>query len=187
MIATWRRPITIVSVVHRTQGNHDMAENNGTSRSDGGTPATRTAIPVFLLLSLVFGLADRFVPEIFPFASWSMFSNVPSEMRLYTLVLHGSADESLDPPVTMNMARHLLRRQPDAISVKMLWNWGRAVEGGRANDAAAQRRLVEARLLPPGTAYDLVVQTSDVLERWRTGTVETNVLLSGLVAVGPES
>ena len=164
-----------------------MADDTGTSGSSRDAPATRTVIPVFLLASLLLGLADAVVPEIFPFSGWALFATVPGETRLYTLDLHGTADRALDRPVPLNEARRLLRRRPDAISVEMLKNWGRAVEENRGPDASAQRRLVEARLLRTGTTYDLVVQSYDVLERFRSGTVETEVLLSGLVAGGPDS
>jgi hypothetical protein len=125
--------------------------------------------------------------EIFPFASWSLFTLVPNEVRDYTVHITEINGRRIDPPLAYeNSHAHFLNAHSHNayISIQKL---GRAVE---SKDDAAIRRIrgyfehLDLNMRSgevaggAGVTYDIVTRRYDPVERWRQGTFRSTRLLA---------
>lgn len=121
-----------------------------------------------LATQFIVGLAGTLTPrgEIFPFASWFLFSLRPDRVVSYDLLLRGSARRPLDPPKPFNQGGELVKA-PHSINVYQLTQQlGRAVESRRPDQIRRLRREIEAQFIPPGMRYDVVRVSYGLAERW---------------------
>ena len=127
----------------------------------------RAIAVVILLVEFVVGLGGTLTPrtEIFPFASWFLFSLVPGKVNDYDLVLRAAGDRPLDPAPRFSQAGRLVHAPHSIVVYQLIQQFGRAVE---KNDPRTDllRRQVEVQFLVPAVRYDLVKATYRPVARY---------------------
>ena len=113
-----------------------------------------------LLVELVVGLGGTLTPrtEIFPFASWFLFSLVPGKVSDYDLVLRAVGDRPLVPAPRFSQAGRMVHAPHSIVVYQTIQQFGGAVE---KHDPRADllRRQLEVQFLVPAVRYDLVKAT----------------------------
>lgn len=107
--------------------------------------------------------------EIFPFASWNLFSWVPNEVRDVSLRILAIDGVPLQPPLYIEeSAKHFVDgpSHPAHAVIELI---GQAVQQGREADAEALRLRFEKLYMPASDAvrYELVARAYDPMKRWR--------------------
>jgi hypothetical protein len=124
-----------------------------------------------LSAELVIGLGGVLTPqrEIFPFASWFLFSLVPDRVVSYDLLLRGPAEKPLDPPRPFNRAGALVKSPHSVTTYQLIQQLGRAVEAKDEPKIRRLRRQIEAQFaaVSPPMRYDLVRMTYTPAQRWK--------------------
>ena len=123
---------------------------------------------------LVIAVAGRAVrsDEFFPFASWSLFSKVPNEVRDYTVRIVAVNGQTLDRPVDFENSRELFGPAAASHGARMIIQ--RIGEAANRADASATTRArasfesLHLREHRP-VRYELVERRYDPIERWRDG------------------
>jgi len=127
---------------------------------------------ILILYFFVGNVSQKMVPgvdEIFPFFGWSLFSQVPNLASRYSILIHEHDGRELDPPVAFLRAPDSIVAGNRYIADKVVKALGRALDRGEAAEAERQRRLLEHNYLVGRVRYELVFESFDPLERWRTG------------------
>ena len=126
-----------------------------------------------LAFMLAVGLGGLLLPsgEVFPFASWSLFSLVPGPQGEFDLVLHDAGDGPDNAGRSFRGADHLVRHSHSVVFHELIQQLGVAEERRDAAASRALRRQIESDFEPGVRRYDLVRVKYSPIERWRTGTV----------------
>ncbi len=126
-----------------------------------------------LAFVMVVGLGGTLTPrhEIFPFASWFLFSLVPGRRSEFDLTLHAANEKGSDPGRPYNQADGLVHHPHSIVTHEIIQQLGEAEQNHDATARGALRRQIEADFEPSVTRYDLVRVTYSPVERWRTGRV----------------
>jgi hypothetical protein len=134
---------------------------------------TCAAIPLFVCVYVATALGRELEPgqtEIFPFASWSLFTLVPNEVHDYAFRLL-AVDENVISPIFYEESGELFgnaRNHAAHVTIDLI---GRATASG--NEAAADeiRRRFELMYFPEARSvrYELTERVYDPLERQRGG------------------
>jgi hypothetical protein len=135
---------------------------------------TQAALPAFLIAYILIASWHERVSgqgEIFPFASWSLFSFVPNishDFSIRVLSLNGSA---LTPPVFFEDSTALFESASKHGARVLIDLLGQALAQGEVAEAERIRDRFEHLCMPGMTAvrYELVARVYDPLERFRTG------------------
>lgn len=129
----------------------------------------RTFAAVLLLVQFTAGLAGTLTPqgEIFPFASWFLFSLRPDRVVSYDLLLRGSEQRPLDPPKPFNQGGGLVKAPHSVTVYQLVQQLGRAIESRRPAEIRRLRREIEAQFSLPGMRYDVVRVSYALADRWR--------------------
>ena len=124
-----------------------------------------------LLAELVVGLGGTLTPrkEIFPFASWFLFSTVPYETTDFDLILRTLGDQPLEPARAFSQGSGLVSQPHSIVAYQVIQQLGDAEKAHDAARIQALRRQIEGQFLVPAIHYDLVRVTYAPLERWQTG------------------
>ena len=130
-----------------------------------------------LAFMLAVGLGGTLLPshEMFPFASWFLFSLVPGPQSEFDLVLHDASDAPGNPGRSFRVADHLVRHSHSVVFHELIQQLGAAEERRDAPASRALRRQIEADFEPGVGRYDLVRMEYSPIERWRTGVVRETV------------
>ena len=134
-----------------------------------------------LAFMFVVGLGGTLLPshEVFPFASWFLFSLVPGRGSEFDLVLHSAGDDPAAPGRSFRTADYLVRHPHSVVFHALIQQLGAAEERHDADASRGLRRQIEADFEPRIVRYDLVRVRYSPVERWRTGHVrETTTLRS---------
>ena len=139
-----------------------------------------------LLSELCIGLGGALTrrAEIFPFASWFLFSLVPGKISDYDLVLRAEGDHPLDPPPRFSQAGRLVATPHSIVAYNLIQQLGRAVEQHHP-DAELLRQQIDAQFTVPLIHYDVVKATYLPVERWESDQTLSVVPLRSFVAGRP--
>ncbi len=135
-------------------------------------------LQIFVVAALAFvvvvGLGGALTPrrEIFPFASWFLFSLVPGHRSEYDVILRATGDKPLAPGRPYNRADGLVSHPHSIVAHELIQELGAAEQNHDAAASRALRRQIEADFEPSVTRYDLVRVTYAPIERWQTGRVQ---------------
>jgi hypothetical protein len=135
---------------------------------------TQHAMGALLLLYLALVLErERTMgqQEIFPFASWSLFTLVPNERNDYSIRLLRVNGQALSPARYYEDCGKIFPSASGNASWMALQELGRAQVRGDAIGVAEVRRYFEPLHLSGAGAveYELVSRRWDPMERWRHG------------------
>ena len=111
--------------------------------------------------------------EIFPFASWSLFSMVPNESRDFTVRILQVDGRPIDRPMNFEEAHALFGSAAVSHGARMsIQRLGEAVERRDAASVDRVRGYFEGLHLRghEPVRYELLARRYDPLERWRRGT-----------------
>ena len=134
-------------------------------------------LQLFVAAALTFvaivGLGGTLTPrhEIFPFASWFLFSLVPDRRSEFDLLLRATADHPLDPPRSLRQADGLVGQPHSIVTYELIQQLGRAEQAHDERASRAVRRQIEGQFTGPVTRYELVRITYAPVERYRTDRV----------------
>ena len=109
------------------------------------------------------------VDEIFPLFGWSLFSKIPNHASRYTILIHAHEGRPVEPALTFHQAPASLVRGTRSIGRKLIQTLGRAHDEGRHQQVESLRRQLEANYLASGLRYELIFESYDPLQKWRTG------------------
>ena len=139
-----------------------------------------------LLAELGVGLGGALTPrrEIFPFASWFLFSLVPGQTSDYDLVLRAVDARPLDPPPRFSQAGRLVATPHSIVTYNLIQQLGHAVEHGEPG-IDILRQQVDAQFTEPLIHYDLVKATYRPVERWESDRTLRLVPLRSFVSNQP--
>ncbi len=132
-----------------------------------------------LAFMFIVGLGGTLLPshEVFPFASWFLFSLVPGRGNEFDLVLHTAGDDPSTPGRSFRTADSLVRHPHSVVFHELIQQLGTAEERRDADASRALRRQIEADFEGRITGYDLVRVKYSPVERWRTGRVRETTTL----------
>lgn len=136
----------------------------------------------FIILYFLIGMVTGFLrgKEIFPFFSWSLFSNIPNKTNEYTIIVDVYNGMIVSPPQLFQEAKEIIRQfdsrniSPPAsiIAYYLMQDFGKAYERGEIQKAEKLRRLFEANYIKAPARYRLVRLIYNPVERWKTGKYE---------------
>jgi hypothetical protein len=132
---------------------------------------------LLLVLAGTFALglvsAVRPAGEIFPFASWFLFSLVPQRVTSYDLLVRFWGSREFEPPKPLIEVDGLLRTPRSSTVYQLVQRYGRAVEAGNRGEAEAAWRLLKAKFSSTDpVVFEVVKRSYDPLDRSRGGKVE---------------
>jgi hypothetical protein len=132
------------------------------------------AVGVVVYLALAIGREGRAKrEEIFPFASWSLFSMVPNEADDYSLRILAVNGKAVEPPLYFEDSIHLFSNATDHSARMSIEHLGKAVERGDAHEIEKVRAYLESlHFKSPEreqrvVQYEVVRRRYDPLKRWR--------------------
>src|SRR5262249_20623240 len=171
---------------------HYAVEDSGHSRYE--SPRTRrptmkkyrrlqAQLLAVLVGTFMLGMISAIRPggEIFPFASWFLFSLVPQQVTSYDLLVRSWGDRNFQPPKPLIEVEGLLRSPHSSTNYQLVQRYGRAVETGDQAGANEAWRLLRARFsTAEPVSIEIWKRSYDPLDRARGGKVEQ-------VRVGAES
>jgi hypothetical protein len=146
---------------------------------------------VFAMLALaaefVLGLGGTLTPrrEIFPFASWFLFSLVPFQSSDYDLLIH--PPDGAGSPLPLNQAGKFVNSSHSIVAFQLIQQFGLAEEQHDGELAGRLRQQIEARFRVPGIHYDLVKVRYAPIPRWTSGAVVSQATLASFTAGEPET
>lgn len=152
-------------------------------------PTRRLAqwITVALAAEFFLGFGGALTPrgELFPFASWLLFSLVPYHTNEYDLRLEAPPGRPDAAPVSFSEAENFVRNPHSIVTFQLIQQLGRAVQARRDGEARRLRTQIEAFLPSPKVRYDLVMLTYDPVQRWKTGQILAMQRLAAFVSGEP--
>ncbi len=139
----------------------------------------QTALAALVVGTFALGLVSAVRPggEIYPFASWFLFSLVPQRVTSYEIRVHAWGEREFDPPKPLIEVGGLVRSPQSSLVYQLVQRFGRAVESGNQADRDNAWRLLQATFSSSvDLRYDLVKLSYDPMERARGARIERTVL-----------
>jgi len=141
------------------------------SRSIRAYRWTNRALAVGVVVYVALAVGREFTAgqeEIFPFASWSLFSTVPNHSHDYSLRILSVGGHEIDRKPFFEDSRALFRNATDHSARMSIEHLCKAVERHDAAEVAKVRAYLEPLHLSGrgSVRYELVRRTYDPLERW---------------------
>ena len=135
-----------------------------------------------LTAELVVGFGGTLTPrrEIFPFASWLLFSLVPFRTSEYDILVRSPGDGG--STLSFNQAGDLVHSSHSIVSYQLIQQLGHAVETRDRDLVASLRAQIEPRFRLPGLRYELVKVSYAPIPRWTSGKVVSQVPVATFVA-----
>src|SRR5258707_14931056 len=102
----------------------------------------QAALLAILAGTFALGLVSAVRPggEIFPFASWFLFSLVPQRVTSYDLLVRSWGSREFQPPKSLIEVEGLLRSPRASTVYQLVQRYGRAAEAGQRAEADAAWR-----------------------------------------------
>jgi hypothetical protein len=129
------------------------------------------------ILAGTFGLglisAVRPAGEIFPFASWFLFSLVPQRVTSYDVLVSSWGDRKFTPPRPLIEVEGLVRTPRSSTIYQLVQRFGRGVESGNRADADEAWRLLQAKFTSAEpVTFEVVKRSYDPIDRSLGGKAE---------------
>jgi hypothetical protein len=141
-----------------------------------------TALTAQFVIGLGGTLTSR--REIFPFASWFLFSLVPFQSSDYDLLIHPPEDSG--SPLPLSKAGKFVSSSHSIVAFNLIQQLGHAVEKHDRDLVGRLRQQIEARFRVPGIRYDLVRVRYAPIPRWTSGAVVSQEPLGTFTAGQPD-
>ncbi|OAI43086.1 hypothetical protein AYO41_02865 [Verrucomicrobia bacterium SCGC AG-212-E04] len=139
----------------------------------------QAALTALVVGTFALGMVSAVRPsgEIFPFASWFLFSLVPQRVTSYEIRVHSWGDQKFEPAKPLIEIDGLVRSPQSSLVFQLVQRFGRAVEAGNATERDNAWRLLQARFSNSAPVrYDLIKLSYDPMERARGEVVEHTVI-----------
>lgn len=152
----------------------------------------RLVVPLFLALVMSIGLFSRNYPEFYPFATWGMFSRVPSTTVYWALRIHTYRGQKVDPPQLLRDLPQYARQAYSASDFALIFDYGEAMDWYQRGDKSKARRLqtlrpmVENNVLGKGVEYELVKIEGDPREMYLGGAPDFTTSIGRYYTSGAE-
>ena len=136
----------------------------------------QTTLAALVAGTFALGMVSAVRPagEIFPFASWFLFSLVPQRVIAYEIRVREWKDRQFHPPKSIIEVDGLVRNPHSSAIYQIVQRYGAASDprNGRPAEAAAAWDLLRARLTSTDNLSTKVVRvTYDPMERSKNGRV----------------
>jgi hypothetical protein len=140
---------------------------------------------VALAAELVVGLGGALTKrgEIFPFASWFLFSLVPFQSSEYDLLIH--PPDGGGAPLPLNQAGKFVNYSHSIVAYQLIQQMGRAQEQHDPELLGRLRQQIETRFRMPSLRYDLVKVRYSPIPRWTSGAVLSQEAVASFTAGQP--
>lgn len=139
----------------------------------------QAALATLVVGTFALGMVSAVRPggEIFPFASWFLFSLVPQRVTSYEIRVHAWGDQKFDPAKPLIEVSGLVHSPQSSVVYQLVQRYGRAVESGNTVERSSAWRLLQARFSSAATLrYDLIKLSYNPMERARGERSEQTVL-----------
>ena len=143
----------------------------------------RTVLALFVVYVLAalyeqFGMGGGDREQLFPLASWSLFSKVPAEISDYDVRVLELDGEPFASPQTAQNVGDRLPALATIDAYRLIQALGRAVRKNESDAVAQTRRTLEGIYLRGAEPfrYDIVYRTYDPMLYWRDGTVRVQTV-----------
>lgn len=110
--------------------------------------------------------------EVFPFASWSLFSYVAAEKTEFAVLITHVDGEPLDAPREFMDSRDLVSGAGNIRAYYTIQDLGHAIRFRNTGGMDKLRRLLETEYMKgpsKSLGYQLILRSFDAIERWRGG------------------
>ena len=127
---------------------------------------------VLLVAEFVVGMGGWLTPrhEVFPFASWFLFTLVPNRTVEYDLEFRAVDDRPLAPPVRFSRAGSLVLQPHSITAFNVIQQFGAVLDrGSDQGKIRALRPQIDALCSPGRLQYDVVKVTYDPVSHYDTG------------------
>jgi hypothetical protein len=140
---------------------------------------------VALAAELVVGLGGALTKrrEIFPFASWFLFSLVPFQSSEYDLLIH--PPDGAGAPLPLNQAGKYVNYSHSIVAFQLIQQMGHAQEQHDPELLGRLRQQIETRFRTAGLHYDLVKVRYAPIPRWTNGSVLSQQAVASFTAGQP--
>ena len=99
-------------------------------------------VPLLLALVLFGGIAIRNYGEIYPISNWAMFSRVPSNYTMYTLLVHEVDGKPVQPPQLVTNLKPFEKNFATGATFRLMIKFGGAINrSSRSVDGAYESYL----------------------------------------------
>ena len=124
-----------------------------------------------LVVEFVVGMGGWLTPrhEVFPFASWFLFTLVPNHTTEYDLEFRAANGRPLDPPVRFSRAASLVFQPHSITAFNVIQGLGAALEHGTPRETHTLRAQIDAFCGSSHLTYEVVKVTYDPVARYDTG------------------
>lgn len=109
------------------------------------------------------------VDEIFPLFGWSLFTKVPNVDQRYEILIHRHRQTLLDPPVPYLRAPASMAAGNRYHGRKVIQALGQAFDKGDEAGVLERRRQLETSYFRGRVRYELIFESYDPYQKWRTG------------------
>jgi hypothetical protein len=122
--------------------------------------------------------------EVFPFASWSLFSLVPNQVEDFSLRVTRLNGKPLEPPKYFEALYKVLPSVSDHSARMTIQKLGRALAAGKGEDAKFWRDHLEQSYLAKfaDVDYQVVHRRYDVMDRWRQNRIDDETVMASYCA-----
>lgn len=121
-------------------------------------------VVMFVMAYVTLGFPPTY--ELFPFYSWSMFSEVPNDKVSFLVYVEGVNGEDFKEPILFQKAGKYVRGTGDINVQKFIQNFGKAVFEKDSEAVGKLRPLFEKKYLKGRVKYSVVREVMDPLKRW---------------------
>lgn len=148
-------------------------------------------VPLVIVVMLAAGLYSRDKPEVYPLASWEMFSRVPSSSMYYTLLIYDAGKDTYRPPILLRDVPRYQKHARDPIASTLIDAYGNLLANHLSGvqglgEEVNQKRVMVENLLGNDVQYAVVVVMGDPLKMVRKVTKE-DMLSLGIFKTPPGS
>ena len=133
----------------------------------------RNALVLIVAIYFVGGsISQKMLPgvdEIFPLFGWSLFTKVPNIDQRYEVIIHRHDRRPVEPPVPFLQAPPTMVQGSPHLARKLIQGIGDAFDSSDLELVEQRRRLFERTYLRGRVIYELVYESYDPYDKWRTG------------------
>ena len=135
----------------------------------------QTLLAALLAGTFVLGMVSAVRPsgEIFPFASWFLFSLVPQQVTSYDILVKSWGGRTFDPPKPLIEVEGLVYSPRSSVIYQLVQRYGQTLDSGATTEADHAWQLLRSKFTSAEpVTFEVVKRTYNPLDRARGGTIE---------------
>ena len=125
----------------------------------------------YFLIGIALGFSGK-RQEIFPIFSWFLFDKVPNTVTRYNIMIHQYQGKDFNPAITLSQGSSFIVGNQEIKARVLIQQLGKAHARGDKNEFSRLRNILETNFFKETTKYELILETYQPIQRWKTGEVK---------------